>query len=191
MTNGRLLWVDDEIDLLKAYMIFLRGKGYDVATASNGTDAIDLCRENDYDLILLDENMPGLSGLETLAHIKEIRPAVPVVMVTKNEAEDLMNQAIGAKIADYLIKPVNPNQILMALKKNIHQREIVSEVTESSYRREFAEIGMQISDSLTPDEWIELYKRLVRWELELAETGGPMADMLRMQKEEADRKSVV
>ena len=140
MTNGRLLWVDDEIDLLKAYMIFLRSKDYDVTTASNGTDAIELCRENDYDLILLDENMPGLSGLETLARIKEIRPAVPVVMVTKNEAEDLMNQAIGAKIADYLIKPVNPNQILMALKKNIHQREIVSEVTETSYRREFAEI---------------------------------------------------
>ena len=182
MTNGRLLWVDDEIDLLKAYMIFLRSKDYDVTTASNGTDAIELCRENDYDLILLDENMPGLSGLETLARIKEIRPAVPVVMVTKNEAEDLMNQAIGAKIADYLIKPVNPNQILMALKKNIHQREIVSEVTETSYRREFAEIGMQISDSLTPNEWIELYKRLVRWELELSETGGPMADMLRMQR---------
>ena len=186
MTNVRLLWVDDEIDLLKAYMIFLRSKDYDVTTASNGTDAIELCRENDYDLILLDENMPGLSGLETLARIKEIRPAVPVVMVTKNEAEDLMNQAIGAKIADYLIKPVNPNQILMALKKNIHQREIVSEVTETSYRREFAEIGMQISDSLTPNEWIELYKRLVRWELELSETGGPMADMLRMQKEEAN-----
>ena len=186
MTNGRLLWVDDEIDLLKAYMIFLRSKDYDVTTASNGTDAIELCRENDYDLILLDKNMPGLSGLETLARIKEIRPAVPVVMVTKNEAEDLMNQAIGAKIADYLIKPVNPNQILMALKKNIHQREIVSEVTETSYRREFAEIGMQISDSLTPNEWIELYKRLVRWELELSETGGPMADMLRMQKEEAN-----
>ena len=115
MTNGRLLWVDDEIDLLKPYMIFLRGKGYDVSTASNGTDAIDLCRESDFDLILLDENMPGLSGLETLAGIKEIRPAVPVVMVTKNEAEDLMNQAIGAKIADYLIKPVHPNQILLAL----------------------------------------------------------------------------
>lgn len=187
MTNGRLLWVDDEIDLLKPYMIFLRGKGYDVSTASNGTDAIDLCRESDFDLILLDENMPGLSGLETLAGIKEIRPAVPVVMVTKNEAEDLMNQAIGAKIADYLIKPVHPNQILLALKKNIHRREIVSEVAESAYRREFAQIGMQISDSLTPEEWIELYKKLVHWELELAETGGPMADMLRMQKEEANQ----
>ena len=180
MTNGRLLWVDDEIDLLKPYMIFLRGKGYDVSTASNGTDAIDLCRESDFDLILLDENMPGLSGLETLAGIKEIRPAVPVVMVTKNEAEDLMNQAIGAKIADYLIKPVHPNQILLALKKNIHRREIVSEVAESAYRREFAQIGMQISDSLTPEEWIELYKKLVHWELELAETGGLTADMCRM-----------
>lgn len=186
MTNGRLLWVDDEADLLRPYMIFLQGKDYEVTMASNGTDAIDLCRAADFDLILLDENMPGLSGLETLARIKEIRPAVPVVMVTKNEAEDLMDQAIGAKIADYLIKPVNPNQVLMVLKKNIHKREIVSEVAESSYRREFARIGMQISEDLTPDEWKELYKRLVHWELELAETGGPMADMLRMQKEEAN-----
>ena len=117
--NGRLLWVDDEIDMLKAHILFLQKKGYDVATASNGPDALDMCREESFDLILLDENMPGLSGIETLMRLKELLPLVPVVMVTKNEEEDIMDQAIGSKIADYLIKPVNPNQILLTLKKNI------------------------------------------------------------------------
>ena len=174
MTNGRLLWVDDEIDLLKAHRLFLERKGYEVTTASNGPDAIELCKGNDFDLILLDENMPGLSGLETLSGIKEIRPLVPVVMVTKNEEEDIMDQAIGSKIADYLIKPVNPNQILLTLKKNIHQREIVTEVTQTSYRQEFNRIGMQMSENLSAEEWKELYKKLVYWELELSETDGAM-----------------
>lgn len=186
MTNGRLLWVDDEIDLLKAHILFLEKKNYEVTTCSNGRDAIDVCRAADFDLILLDENMPGLSGLETLAAIKEIRPGVPVVMVTKNEEEDLMNQAIGSKIADYLIKPVNPNQILLTLKKNIHQREIVAEVTQSGYRQDFGRIGMQMNDNLTAEEWKELYKKLVYWELELSETDGAMNEMLQMQKEEAN-----
>ena len=186
MTNGRLLWVDDEIDMLKAHIIFLEKKGYEVTTASNGPDALDLCKNNDFDLILLDENMPGLSGLETLAGIKEVRPMVPVVMVTKNEEEDIMDQAIGSKIADYLIKPVNPNQILLTLKKNIHQREIVSEVTQTGYRQEFSRIGMQMSENLGADEWKELYKKLVYWELELSETDGAMNEMLQMQKEEAN-----
>ena len=187
---GRLLWVDDEIDLLRAHIIFLQKRDYDVTTCSNGTDALELCRQQAFDLILLDENMPGLSGLETLDAIKDVCPATPVVMVTKNEAEDLMDQAIGAKIADYLIKPVNPTQILLTLKKNIHQREIRQSETERGYREAFQRIGMQISDSLSLDEWKELYKRLVRWELELAETDGdtgPMAEMLRMQKEEANQ----
>ena len=122
--NGTLLWIDDEIELLRAHILFLKGKDYDIDTATNGRDAIDLCRERSYDLILLDENMPGLTGLETLTLIKEVRPTVPVVMVTKSEEEDIMNQAIGAKIADYLIKPVNPNQILLTLKKNIHKKDI-------------------------------------------------------------------
>ena len=125
MSNGLLLWVDDEIELLKAHIIFLEKKGYEVVTVSNGTDAIDQCQTQTFDLVLLDEQMPGLSGLETLQRIKEIQPATPIVMVTKSEEEDIMNQAIGAKIADYLIKPVNPNQILLTLKKNIHQKEIV------------------------------------------------------------------
>lgn len=186
MTNGRLLWVDDEIDMLKAHIIFLEKKGYEVTTASNGPDALEICKNNDFDLILLDENMPGLSGLETLSGIKEVRPMVPVVMVTKNEEEDIMDQAIGSKIADYLIKPVNPNQILLALKKNIHQREIVSEVTQTGYRQEFTRIGMQMSENLTAEEWKELYKKLVYWELELSDTDGAMNEMLQMQKEEAN-----
>lgn len=186
MTNGRLLWVDDEIDLLTAHILFLQKKGYEITTCSNGTDALDLCRESSFDLILLDENMPGLSGLETLQGIKAVAPNVPVVMVTKNEEEDIMDQAIGSKIADYLIKPVRPNQILLTLKKNIHERELRTEVATSGYRQDFSRIGMQLSDSLTPDEWTELYKRLVRWELELSDTDGAMSEMLRMQKEEAN-----
>lgn len=184
--HARLLWVDDEIEMLKAHILFLQKKDYEVDTASNGPDALDLCRERAYDLILLDENMPGLSGLETLMKLKDIAPNVPVVMVTKNEEEDIMDQAIGAKIADYLIKPVNPSQILLTLKKNIHQREIVQEVTQTGYRQEFSRLGMQMSDNLSADEWKELYRRLVYWELELSEADTQMDDMLRMQKEEAN-----
>ncbi len=185
--QGRLLWVDDEIDLLKAHILFLKNKGYEVSCCSNGTDALDLCAERSFDLILLDENMPGLSGLETLARIKEILPHVPVVMVTKSETEDIMDQAIGAKIADYLIKPVNPNQILLTLKKNIHQRELVQEAAQASYRQEFARIGMQISEHLTTEEWKELYRKLIHWELELSDGEEVMKDMLRMQREEANQ----
>ena len=184
--HARLLWVDDEIEMLKAHILFLQKKDYEVVTASNGPDALDLCREQRFDLILLDENMPGLSVLETLMRLKDIAPHVPVVMVTKNEEEDIMDQAIGSKIADYLIKPVNPNQILLALKKNIHQREIVQEVAQTGYRQDFSRIGMQLSENLTADEWKELYKRLVYWELELSEADSAMNDMLRMQKEEAN-----
>ena len=135
MINGYLLWVDDEIEQLRAQRLFLESKGYDVVTVSNGTDAIDLCRERHFDLVLLDEQMPGISGLETLQRIKEMHPALPVVMVTKSEEEDIMEQAIGQKIADYLIKPVNPNQILLTLKKNIHRQEIETEVTQTQYQQ--------------------------------------------------------
>lgn len=183
--TARLLWVDDEIEMLKPHILFLQKKDYDVVTATNGPDAIDLCHEQRFDLILLDENMPGLSGLETLTRLKEIVPAVPVVMVTKNEEEDLMDQAIGSKIADYLIKPVNPSQVLLTLKKNIHQREIVQEVTQTGYRQEFAQLSMQMSEQLSPEEWKELYKKLVYWELQLSEADSNMNEMLQMQKEEA------
>ncbi|MCM1312560.1 MAG: PglZ domain-containing protein [Bacteroides sp.] len=186
MDNGILLWVDDEVELLKAYIIFLEKKGYKVVTATNGRDAIDLCHEQSFDIIFLDENMPGLSGLETLSQIKEINSALPVVMVTKSEEEDIMDQAIGSKIADYLIKPVNPNQILLTLKKHLHKKAIATEVTNTSYQQNFIKIGMQINDSYSLGEWIEVYKRLVFWELELSETNSEMTDMLRMQKMEAN-----
>lgn len=184
--NGLLLWADDEIDLLKAHIIFLQKKGYEVITVSNGYDAIEECRAKNFDLVLLDEMMPGLTGLETLQKIKEIQPALPVVMVTKSEEENIMDQAIGSKIADYLIKPVNPSQILLALKKNIHRREIVSEVTQTGYQQSFQQISMQISDCKDYRDWIEVYKILVHWELELSSTDSAMMEMLRMQKEEAN-----
>lgn len=186
MSKDRILWADDEIDLLNVYVLFLEEKGYEVITATNGNDAIDLCKKESFDIIFLDENMPGLSGLETLAILKEIDPDVPMVMITKSEEENIMNMAIGSKIADYLTKPVNPSQILMTLKKNIHKKEIVSEHTTSTYRSEFGRIGMQINDSLTYDDWVEVYKKLVYWELELADTDSGMDEMLRMQKTEAN-----
>ena len=186
--NGTILWVDDEIELLKAYVIFLEKKDYQVVTATNGQDAIDLCREKAFDLIILDENMPGLSGLETLTMIKDINPVVPIVMVTKSEEEDIMNQAIGSKISDYLIKPVNPNQILLTLKKHLNKREIVTEVTNTGYRQDFARIGMQINDSYTVDDWKDVYKRIVSWELKLSDTDSEMADLLQTQKAEANKE---
>ena len=185
-TNGVLLWVDDEIEQLKAHIMFLEKKGYEVATVSNGTDAIELCGEQSFDLVLLDEQMPGLSGLETLQRIKQLQPALPVVMVTKSEEENIMEQAIGQKIADYLIKPVNPNQILLTLKKNIHRREIETEVTQSQYQQNFQQIAMQIMDCQTWQDWVEVYKQLVHWELQLSSTDSQMTEMLAMQKEEAN-----
>ena len=184
--NGTLLWIDDEIELLRAHILFLKGKDYEVDTVTNGRDALDRCRERNYDLILLDENMPGLTGLETLSLIKEVQPTVPVVMVTKSEEEDIMNQAIGAKIADYLIKPVNPNQILLALKKNIHKKDIISETVNTNYQQNMGRIAMQIGDAQSHQDWIEVYKNLVHWELELEHADNNMSEMLRMQKEEAN-----
>ena len=186
MTNGVLLWVDDEIEQLKAHLLFLEKKGYEVVTVSNGTDAIDQCASRSFDLVLLDEQMPGLSGLETLQRIKQLQPALPVVMVTKSEEENIMEQAIGQKIADYLIKPVNPNQILLTLKKNIHRREIETEVTQSQYQQNFQQIAMQIMDCRSWQDWTEVYRHLVHWELQLSATDSNMTDMLQMQKEEAN-----
>lgn len=188
MSNGKLLWVDDEIELLKAHILFLQKKGYDVTTASNGYDAIELCRQTTFDLVMLDEMMPGISGLQTLQRIKEVQPATPIVMVTKSEEENIMDQAIGSKIADYLIKPVNPSQILLSLKKNIHRKEIVSEVTQSGYQQNFQDISMQIDSCQTWTDWMAVYKRLVHWELELTSANSNMTEMLQMQKEEADMR---
>lgn len=186
--NGKLLWVDDEMELLKGYIVYLEKKGYEVLTATNGRDAVDMCNEQSFDIIFLDENMPGLSGLETLALIKGIIPTVPVVMVTKSEEENIMNQAIGQKIADYLIKPVNPSQILLTLKKHLHKKEIESEVTDSSYRQNFQQISLQINDSYSLDDWKDVYRKLVFWELELSSTNSDMSEMLRMQKAEANQE---
>ena len=187
MTNGLLLWADDEMELLRAHLLFLEKKGYEVVTVTNGTDAVEECQKRTFDLVLLDEMMPGLSGLETLQHIKEIAPQTPVVMVTKSEEEDIMNQAIGQQIADYLIKPVNPSQILLTLKKNIHRREIVTETVQTGYQQQFQQLSMKIMDCRTWEDWVDTYKRLVRWELELSATDSQMTEMLDMQKEEANR----
>ena len=186
MTNGLLLWADDEMELLRPHLLFLEKKGYEVITVTNGQDAVEQCQQHNFDLVLLDEMMPGLSGLDTLQRIKEIAPSVPVVMVTKSEEEDIMNQAIGRKIADYLIKPVNPNQILLTLKKNIHRKELVSEETQSGYQQQFQQIAMQIMDCRTWEDWVDIYRKLVHWELELSDTQSPMTEMLQMQKEEAN-----
>ncbi len=186
MKKDRLLWADDEIDLLKPHILFLEDKGFEVVTVCSGQDAIDYCSEQYFDIIFLDENMPGLSGLETLAVIKEINPDVPVVMITKSEEESIMNQAIGSKISDYLIKPVNPNQILLSIKKNLHKNEIITQTTTSGYQQDFMKIGTQISDSLTTEDWKEIYKKLVYWELELEDSQTGMVDLLRTQKLEAN-----
>ncbi|MBR4783084.1 MAG: response regulator, partial [Bacteroidaceae bacterium] len=186
MVNGRLLWVDDEIELLRSHILFLERKGYEVVTATNGSDAVELCTQQAFDLVLLDEHMPGLSGLETLTRIKQVAPAVPIVMVTKSEEEDIMEQAIGSQIADYLIKPVNPNQILLSLKKNIHRQEIVSEVTQTGYRKAFGNLGEQIAEASTATDWQEIYKSLVYWELQLQEAQSEMGELLKLQKQEAN-----
>ena len=186
MSNGRLLWADDEIELLKGHILFLKMKGYEVMTVSNGVDAIEACRQHAFDLVLLDENMPGLSGLEALKEIKAIQPATPIVMVTKSEEENIMDQAIGSQIADYLIKPVHPKQILLSLKKCIHKKEIVTSVTLSGYQQSFTDIAMQIDSCRSVDDWIETYKRLTRWELELSVSDSNMSDMLTTQKNEAN-----
>lgn len=182
----QILWADDEIDLLKPHLMFLKEKGYHVDTANNGSDALDLFREKDFDLVFLDENMPGLSGLETLNEIKAIRADVPVVMITKSEEEYIMEEAIGSKISDYLIKPVNPNQILLSIKKILDNKRLVSEKTTSNYQKEFREIGMAISDRLDWEEWTEIYRKLIYWEMELAENSSGMEEILKMQKSEAN-----
>ncbi|RKD92480.1 T9SS response regulator signal transducer PorX [Mangrovibacterium diazotrophicum] len=187
MKTIRILWTDDEIDLLRPHIIFLEQKGYEVATSTNGSDAIDLVRANHFDIIFLDENMPGLTGLQTLTEIKTLEPNVPVVMITKSEEEDIMDQAIGSKIADYLIKPVNPKQILLSIKKNVDQHELVTRKTTSAYQSEFGKIGMLLNERLGHEEWKEVYRKLVFWELELSESkDSTMDEVLKMQKSEAN-----
>ena len=185
MKPQRILWADDEIELLQPYVIFLEQKNYEVLTANNGVDAIELCRQHQPDIIFLDEMMPGLSGLDTLTQIKMLDPHVPVVMITKSEEENIMDMAIGEKIADYLIKPVNPNQILLCLKKHLHKREIVEQHTTTNYRQEFQDIAQAINDARSPDDFMAIHRTLVKWDMELASSS--MAELLKMQKKEAEQ----
>ena len=186
MTQGVILWADDEIDLLKPHILFLRAKGYEVVTVSNGRDALDAAANHPFDLIILDENMPGISGLETLTQIKISLPNVPVIMITKSEEENIMNQAIGNKIADYLIKPVNPNQILLSIKKNLHSSAIVSAQATNDYQQEFQRISMDINNASTINHWYDIYNKLVHWELKLSGAETNMDELLQMQKTEAN-----
>ncbi len=182
-----ILWADDEIELLKPHVLFLEQKGYAVKTVNNGLDAVDAVDKEEFDIVFLDENMPGLSGLETLTRIKAASPHTPVVMITKSEEESIMEEAIGSKISDYLIKPVNPNQILLALKKHLEGSRLVSEKTTSSYQQEFGKLSMRLGDRLGTKDWMQLYDELVRWELDLS--GNPdqgMTEILRSQWAEAN-----
>ncbi|MDE6528632.1 MAG: PglZ domain-containing protein [Muribaculaceae bacterium] len=186
MSDYSILWADDEIDLLKPHIMFLRSKGYDPVTVNNGRDALDLVESRNFDLIILDENMPGLTGLETLQRIKEIAPQTPVIMITKSEEENIMDQAVGNNIADYLIKPVNPNQILLSIKKNLHSDKLVSQTAATDYQQEFGRLSMQINDAQHIEDFYKLYEKLVNWEMRLASTETNMDEMLRMQKADAD-----
>ena len=163
MNSIKILWVDDEIDLLKPHILFLEQKGYDLTACTNGTDALDLVKKTNFDIIFLDENMPGINGLETLTEIKQLQTNLPVVMITKSEEEYIMEEAIGSKIADYLIKPVNPNQILLSLKKNLDHSRLISEKTTSNYQQEFRKISMDLMAVNSYEDWVILYKKLVHW----------------------------
>ena len=182
-----ILWVDDEIELLKPHIIYLTSKGYNVLSAKSGDEGLDILKENKFDLIFLDENMPGLSGLETLTIIKEKYPNIPVIMITKSEEESIMEEAIGSKIADYLIKPVNPNQILLSIKKNIESSRLVDEKTTRSYQQEFRNISMSLSNCNSIDDWYDIYKKIIFWELELAKSSDSgIDDIITIQKNEAN-----
>jgi len=187
MKSIRILWTDDEIELLKPHILFLEEKGYDVTTATNGKDAVELVRNEEFELIFLDENMPGMSGLETLNLIKAHNPLLPVVMITKSEEENIMDEAIGSKIDDYLIKPVNPKQILLTIKKNIDTKRLVSEKTTTAYQSEFSKLGGLINSARSFEDWVDVYNKLIYWELELERTrDSGMDEILKMQKTEAN-----
>ena len=189
MDKITILWADDEIDLLKPHLMFLQSKGYDVVTATNGHDAVEIYNEkiDEIDVVFLDESMPGLTGLEVLPRIKERNPAVPVVLITKNEAEHVMEEAIGSQISDYLIKPVNPNQILLTLKKIIDNKRLVRDKTSMDYQQEFRQIFMQITGGLDHSEWVDAYKKIVAWELKVdANEASGVTDILAQQKQQAN-----
>jgi len=181
-----IVWADDEIDLLKPYIIYLSSKGYEIIPVMSGQDAIEACRQQAVDIVFLDEQMPGLSGIETLQALKDAHPELPVVMITKSEEERIMEQAIGQKIADYLIKPVNPSQILMCLKKHVHSKQIVEEHTNANYRQEFSDITYMINTARTFDEFAAIERTLTQWELKLQDANSSMSELLNMQRKEAN-----
>jgi DNA-binding NtrC family response regulator len=183
----KILWIDDEIDSLKSQILFLQQKGYEVASLTNGFDGIDYVKENHVDVVLLDESMPGSAALKPLAKIKEVRRTVPVVMVTKNETENLMEEAIGSQITDYLIKPVNPNQVLLSLKKILDNKRLVSEKTTMSYQQEFRNLFMALNSNPNHHEWMDIYQKLVFWEMEMDHSDSPeMREVFQAQKDEAN-----
>jgi CheY-like chemotaxis protein len=187
MNDVKILWVDDEIDSLKSQIMFLENKGYHVATKTNGFDAVDYVKGNQLDIVLLDESMPGITGLETLQQIKEVNSNLPVVMITKNETENLMDEAIGSQISDYLIKPVNPNQVLLSIKKIVDNKRLVAEKTTSNYQQEFRNLFMALNSNPNYTEWMDLYKKLIFWELEMEKSDSPeMQEVFQTQKTEAN-----
>ncbi|MFN3405735.1 MAG: PglZ domain-containing protein [Cytophagaceae bacterium] len=188
MQRYNILWADDEIDLLKPHIIFLNNKGYDVTPVNSGADALEKCNEEQFDIVFLDENMPGMTGLETLNQIKQTKPNLPIIMITKSEEEHIMEEAIGSKIADYLIKPLNPNQILLSIKKILDNKRIISEKTNISYQQDFRNLSMAYNDRIDHNEWAEIYKKLVYWELEIDNTENKsMKEIIDMQKSEANK----
>ena len=188
MDKINILWADDEIDLLKPHILFLEDKGYNVIPVTSGSEALDELKDNDIDIVFLDENMPGLTGLDTLTQIKQSHPHLPVIMITKSEEEHIMDEALGGKISDYLIKPVNPNQILLSVKKHTEAKRLMSEKSTFSYQQQFREISMQLSDRLSWEEWIELYKKLVYWDIELSNTeDANIHEIFSSQKSEANQ----
>jgi len=187
MPLAKILWVDDEIESLQSQKLFLEHKGYNVITCTNGFDALEYVKSHYVDVVLIDESMPGITGLETLARIKAINRQLPIVLITKNETENLMNEAIGSQISDYLIKPVNPNQVWLSLKKLIDNKRLVAEKTTTSYQQNFRELFMALSDNPNHQEWMEIYKRLVHWELEMEKSDSPeMQEIFNSQKQEAN-----
>ena len=184
---AKILWVDDEIDMLRPHIMFLESKGYKLDTVNNGSDALDMIKEQDYDLVFLDENMPGLSGIEVLSEINKINSVLPVIMITKSEEESIMEDAIGSNIADYLIKPVNPNQILLAIKKRINAHQIISEKNILDYQQEFRQIGMEMGNRLDYKEWVDIYKKLIDYEMKLEKSQDQsILEIFQMQKDEAN-----
>lgn len=189
MNKIKILWVDDEIDLLKPHILFLEKKNYEVTTCNNGSEAIEIFANNNFDVVFLDENMPGMSGLETLAEIKEKKSSTPVIMITKSEEEFIMEEAIGSKIADYLIKPVNPNQILLSLKKNLDHSRLINDKTTLDYQKEFRKIAMDLAMVNNYEDWVELYKKLLFWEIELENIeDSNLIGILESQKNEANNQ---